>query len=194
VRDLLVRVGLRAEHERSHPHELSGGQRQRLGIARALSVEPDLLILDEPVSALDVSVQAQVVNLLAELQRDLGLTYLFIAHDLPLVEQVSDRIAVMYLGRIVELAPASALYARPLHPYTRALLSAVPSARRDPSRTRRAILAGDVPSPIDPPSGCPFHPRCPHPGKDEACTAVIPDLKALEPGRFAACIKASGYP
>jgi len=194
VRELLVRVGLQPEHERSHPHELSGGQRQRLGIARALSVEPEVLILDEPVSALDASVRAQVVNLLLELQRELGLTYLFIAHDLPLVEHVSDTIAVMYLGRVVELAPASAVYSRPRHPYTRALLSAVPSVRRDPSRTRRAVLSGDVPSPVDPPPGCPFHPRCPHPAKDAACTAAIPVLKPLDAGGFAACIKASGDP
>ncbi len=194
VRDLLVRVGLQPEHERSYPHELSGGQRQRLGIARALSVEPELLILDEPVSALDVSVRAQVVNLLRELQRELGLTYLFIAHDLPLVEHLSDRIAVMYLGRVVELAPAHALYARPLHPYTRALLAAVPAPVRRAPGKRRAVLGGDVPSPVDPPPGCAFHPRCPHPEKDDACTAEIPPLERLMTGRFAACIKASRDP
>ena len=194
VRDLLVRVGLQAEHERSYPHELSGGQRQRLGIARALSVGPELLILDEPVSALDVSVRAQVVNLLRELQRELGLTYLFIAHDLPLVEHLSDRIAVMYLGRVVELAPAHALYARPLHPYTRALLAAVPAPVRRAPGKRRAVLGGDVPSPVDPPPGCAFHPRCPHPEKDDACTAEIPPLERLMTGRFAACIKASRDP
>ncbi len=194
VLDLLARVGLQAEHEGSYPHELSGGQRQRLGIARALSVEPELLILDEPVSALDVSVRAQVVNLLRELQRDLGLTYLFIAHDLPLVRHVSDEIAVMYLGRVVERAPASALYAQPLHPYSRALLSAAPSMKRAGSKRRAAVLTGDVPSPIAPPPGCPFHPRCPHPAKDEACTAEIPSLERLEPGRFAACVKASRHP
>jgi peptide/nickel transport system ATP-binding protein/oligopeptide transport system ATP-binding protein len=194
VRELLARVGLQPEHEGSYPHELSGGQRQRLGIARALSVEPELLILDEPVSALDVSVRAQVVNLLRELQRDLGLTYLFIAHDLPLVQHASDEIAVMYLGRVVELAPASALYARPRHPYTRALLSAVPSPKPDRSKAIGIVLTGDVPSPVDPPAGCPFHPRCPHPAKDEACTAEIPLLEPVAPGRFAACIKASGDP
>lgn len=194
VRELLIRVGLRPEHEHSYPHELSGGQRQRVGIARALSVEPDLLILDEPVSALDVSVRAQVVNLLRDLQRDLGLTYLFIAHDLPLVHHVSDEIAVMYLGRVVELAPAAALYTRPLHPYTRALLSAVLSAKPDRTKSRMAVLAGDVPSPVDPPPGCVFHPRCQHPAKDRACTAEIPPLTTLAPGRFAACIKASGDP
>jgi oligopeptide/dipeptide ABC transporter ATP-binding protein len=194
VRELLVRVGLQPGHEHAYPHELSGGQRQRLGIARALSVGPELLVLDEPVSALDVSVRAQVVNLLRALQRDLGLTYLFIAHDLPLVEHVSDTIAVMYLGRIVELGPASDVCARPRHPYTRALLSAVPSTARDATKTRRAVLAGDVPSPIEPPPGCPFHPRCPHPARDEACTAGIPPLERLAPERFAACIKASGRP
>ena len=188
VRELLDRVGLLPSHENRYPHEFSGGQRQRIGIARALSVEPEFIVCDEPVSALDVSVQAQVVNLLDELQDELGLAYLFIAHDLSVVEHVSDRVAVMYLGRIVELADAEALNRAPKHPYTRALLSAIPVP--EPGRTReRIVLPGDVPSPIDPPSGCPFHPRCPHPDKDEECTTIVPPLAEKAPGHFAACIK-----
>lgn len=188
--EILERVGLRSEHIDRYPHEFSGGQRQRLGIARALSVEPDFLILDEPVSALDVSVQAQVVNLLQDLQADLGLTYLLIAHDLALVEHFSDRVAVMYLGRIVEMADSESLYRNPQHPYTQALLSAVP--RPDPSgreNRTRIVLEGDVPSPINPPSGCPFHTRCFHSGKDALCTTDIPVLEARRTQHFAACHK-----
>ena len=189
VAELLETVGLRAEHVDRYPHEFSGGQRQRLDIARALAVEPELLVLDEPVSALDVSVQAQVVNLLEDLQAQLGLTYLIIAHDLALVEHVSDRVAVMYLGRIVESAPATTLYRAPRHPYTQALLSAIP--RPDPSVTRagRIVLTGDVPSPVSPPPGCPFHPRCPHPRKDVDCGRLVPPLERKAPAQYAACIK-----
>ncbi len=188
IDEVLRLVGLGPEHARRYPHEFSGGQRQRVGIARALAVEPEFIVCDEPVSALDVSVQAQVLNLLDELQDRLGLTYLFIAHDLSVIEHVSDRIAVMYLGRIVELAPADAVIRAPRHPYTKALLSAVPSP--DAGRRReRVVLSGEVPSPIRPPSGCPFHPRCPHPAKDEACTRTVPPLEVKAPGHQAACLK-----
>ncbi|HSJ16203.1 MAG TPA: oligopeptide/dipeptide ABC transporter ATP-binding protein [Longimicrobiales bacterium] len=192
VRELLDVVGLLPRHSERYPHEFSGGQRQRIGIARALSVEPRFIVCDEPVSALDVSVQAQVLNLLQDLQERLGLTYLFIAHDLSVVEHVSDWIAVMYLGRIVELAEAASVVGTPRHPYTRALLSAVPVA--DPGRERsRIVLRGDIPNPSSPPPGCPFHPRCQHPLKDADCAAIVPPLAEKAPGHFAACLKEASW-
>ncbi|MCS6797129.1 MAG: dipeptide ABC transporter ATP-binding protein [Myxococcota bacterium] len=185
VEALLRRVGLRPEHARRYPHEFSGGQRQRIGIARALAVEPRFIVCDEPVSALDVSIQAQIVNLLKDLQEELGLAYLFVAHDLNVVRVVSRRVAVMYLGRIVELADAGALFDRPRHPYTEALLSAVPVP--DPERRRlRILLEGDVPSPVAPPPGCSFHPRC-RKARAGLCDVQVPPLRAVAPGHFAAC-------
>src|SRR3954467_6124540 len=188
VKQLLEEVGLRPEYASRFPHEFSGGQRQRIGIARALAVEPAFIVCDEPVSALDVSVQAQVVNLLQDLQRERGLAYLFIAHDLSVVEHIADRVAVMYLGHIVELAPVQALFNEPIMPYTQALLSAVPAPEPGVKR-ERILLAGDVPSPANPPSGCVFHPRCQHPRRDAACAAIVPPLEEKAPGHWAACIK-----
>jgi oligopeptide/dipeptide ABC transporter ATP-binding protein len=188
VKRLLDEVGLRAEYAARYPHEFSGGQRQRIGIARALAVEPRFIVCDEPVSALDVSVQAQVINLLRDLQKERGLTYLFIAHDLSVVKHMSDRVAVMYLGKIVELARGPDLYREPTMPYTQALLSAVPVA--DPTiEKQRILLEGDVPSPAKPPSGCVFHPRCHHPARDAACAKINPPLEEKAPQHFAACIK-----
>lgn len=184
VRELLVQVGLRPQHLRRYPHAFSGGQRQRIGIARALALHPKLIIADEPVSALDVSVQAQVLNLLQELQQRFGLTYLFIAHDLSVVRHISDRVAVMYVGRLVELAEVDHLFQAPRHPYTEALLSAVPIV--DPKqRSKRILLTGEVADPSNPPSGCAFHPRCRY--AQDRCRQEVPELREIEPGHFARC-------
>ena len=184
--ELLDRVGLQHEHLSRFPHEFSGGQRQRIGIARALALEPKLIVLDEPVSALDVSIQAQIVNLLDDLQDDLGLTYLFVAHDLSVVRHVSDRIAVMYLGRIMELSPSEELYVKPIHPYTRALLSAIPIPDPRENRAReRVVITGEPPSPVDPPKGCVFNTRCPR--VQDICRVEVPRLSEYGGGHLAAC-------
>ena len=192
VADLLENVGLNPYMSDRFPHEFSGGQRQRIGVARALSVSPKFIVADEPVSALDVSIQAQIINLLEELQEQFNLTYLFIAHDLSVVRHISDRVGVMYLGHLVEMADRNDIYRNPIHPYTKALLSAVPipdpvlDAQRD-----RVLLTGEVPSPLNPPSGCVFHPRCPV--ANDTCPTVLPELREVETDHYAACILATGY-
>ena len=188
ILELMDKVGLNSEHASRYAHEFSGGQRQRIGIARALALNPSFIVCDEPVSALDVSIQAQVINMFDELQEQLGLTYLFIAHDILVVRHISDRIDVMYLGKMVELADASEIYDHPMHPYTKSLMSAVPQP--DPRIARankRIVLSGDIPSPLNAPSGCPFRTRCPH--ASEACAASMPEFKEISPGHFAACHK-----
>jgi oligopeptide transport system ATP-binding protein len=192
VADLLQNVGLNPYMADRFPHEFSGGQRQRIGVARALSVSPKFIVADEPVSALDVSIQAQIINLLEDLQEQFNLTYLFIAHDLSVVRHISDRVGVMYLGHMVEMAERNEIYRNPVHPYTKALLSAVPIP--DPvldAQRARVLLTGEVPSPLNPPSGCVFHPRCPVANDD--CSTAIPELREVEPGHHAACLLATGY-
>ena len=186
IKSLLDEVGLNTEHANRFPHEFSGGQQQRVGIARALAVEPEFIVCDEPISALDVSIQSQVVNMLEDLQRDKGLTYLFIAHDISVVRHISNRIGVMYLGQLVELGESYELCSHPIHPYTQTLLSAVPLPDPEKSRARqRILLEGDIPSPLDPPGGCRFHTRCPY--ATERCRSEQPALKEYGPGHYAAC-------
>ena len=192
VAELLQNVGLNPYMADRFPHEFSGGQRQRIGVARALSVSPKFIVADEPVSALDVSIQAQIINLLEELQEQYNLTYLFIAHDLSVVRHISDRVGVMYLGHMVEIAERNEIYRNPVHPYTRALLSAVPIP--DPvldAQRERVLLSGEVPSPLNPPAGCVFHPRCPI--ADDSCNRTLPELREVSPDHWAACLKAEGY-
>ena len=192
VADLLTNVGLNPYMADRFPHEFSGGQRQRIGVARALSVSPKFIVADEPVSALDVSIQAQIINLLEDLQEQFNLTYLFIAHDLSVVRHISDRVGVMYLGHMVEMAERNEIYGNPIHPYTKALLSAVPIP--DPvldAQRERVLLSGEVPSPLNPPSGCVFHPRCPV--ANDTCSQILPDLREVETNHYSACILSTGY-
>ena len=192
VAELLTNVGLNPYMADRFPHEFSGGQRQRIGVARALSVSPKFIVADEPVSALDVSIQAQIINLLEDLQEQFNLTYLFIAHDLSVVRHISDRVGVMYLGHMVELAERNEIYRNPVHPYTKALLSAVPIP--DPvldAQRERVLLTGEVPSPLNPPSGCVFHPRCPV--ANDTCSQVLPELREVEPEHHSACLLSTGY-